>query len=50
MKAIKKEYVPAEKAEKYLYTGIPEKSEDDFVGCFGCCARKPKAYAISNSQ
>lgn len=48
--AIKKEYVRAEKAEKYLYSGIPEKSEDDFVGCFGCLNKKNKAYTISNNN
>lgn len=47
---LKKEYVRAEKAEKYLYSGIPEKKEDDFVGCFGCCAPKPKTYTISNKN
>jgi hypothetical protein len=44
----KKEYVRADKAEKYLYNGIPEKSEDDFVGCFGCFEKKPKTFKVNN--
>jgi len=42
MRAGKKDYVKSGNNEKYLYTGIPEKKESDFIGCFGCCAPKTK--------
>lgn len=46
----KNEYHKAEKTEKYLYKGIPEKAEGDFVGCFGCMEPKAKTYAANNKK
>ena len=42
----KNNYVKGDNTEKYLYSGIPEKDEDEFVGCFGCMRRKPKTYSL----
>jgi hypothetical protein len=46
----KNEYHKADKTEKYLYKGIPEKAEGDFVGCFGCMEPKAKSYATNNKK
>jgi hypothetical protein len=48
-KAGRKEYIKGENTEKYLYSGLPEKDEGEFVGCFGCMRRKPKTYSVGKS-
>lgn len=43
----KKTYTKADKTEKYLYNGIPEKKEEGVFGCFGCMAPKGKTFKAS---
>ena len=47
--AVKKDYNKGDNAG-YLYSGLPEANEDEFVGCFGCMRRKPKTYSVGKPK